>query len=409
MYKYLFIVLFSNLVILFIYSQFQESMEFNDGKGFDGQYYYEITQQIENNDNINSKSPFQYRVGTSYLVSFLFDDIKLGFIVINIFFSIALSLLIYLLANIFLNNYLSIIISIIYQLHWVSGIRYILFDPIGTDYIALFLIYLSLYIILKDFKYKYQLVLAISSFGVFFREIAMLPMFALFLIDLYKGEFTIIWKKIDLRIFSRLIELFIPYGFLALITFAVNDFEFFKDSDNNTIVNAIKWLYIKGIGQYVHSVFNVVGLFLVIPIAYRKQLKDLDSNYKVLYIFSILILFLAIIGGSDTERFIAWGLPIYSIIIVKLIIDNKMYKSYTFYFIVMLSVLTFRLFWITPNKMYDGNNFLPIFTFIANDFNFADLFAMHGEKKFTSVALMQYLIVSAITLFFIKIRNRNEN
>lgn len=409
MYKNLLIVLFSNLVILFIYSQFQESMEFNDGKGFDGQYYYEITEQIENIENINSKSPFQYRVGTSYLVAYLFDDIKLGFIVVNIIFSIALSLLIYLLTNIFLNNFLSIIISLIYQLHWLTGIRYILFDPIGTDYIALFLIYLSLYIILIDFKYKYQLVLAISTFGVFFREIAMLPIFALFLIDLNKGEFTVTWKKVDLKIFSRLIDLFIPFGFLALITFAINDFEFFKDSDNSSTVNAVKWLYMKGIGQYVHSIFNVVGLFIVFPIAFKKQIKDLDSKYKVLFIFAVLILFLAIIGGSDTERFIAWGLPIYSIIIAKLIIDNKMYKSNTFYFIVVVSILTFRLFWLTPNKMYDGNNFLPVFTFIANDFNFADLFAMHGEKKFTSVALMQYLIVSAITLFFIKIRKRNEN
>lgn len=407
MYKNLIIVLLANLLILILYSQFQKSLEVNDGKGYDGKYYYELTEQLQNNEKLDTKEPFKNRVGTPLLVSLMFDDIIFGFKFINILFSIALSLLIFLLANIFLNNYLAIAISVIYQLHWVSGIRYILFDPMGTDYIPLFLIYLSLYIILKNPKHKYSILILISSIGVIFREIAILPLIALLIYDIYNKEFTITWKKVDFKLFSRLFDLFIPIGVYALTLFFINDFEF--NSKHSTLENAVKWLYIKGIGQYLHSVFNVVGLFLVIPIVFRNQLKALDDKYKLLIITSILILLLSIIGGSDTERFIAWGLPLYSIIIVKLIVDNKFYRVYVFYIIALISILTFRLFWITPYELYGGNNFLPVFTFISNNFNFTDLFAMHGEKKFTSVALIQYIIISVVMLFLIKIRKKNEN
>lgn len=408
MFKSIIIVLLSTFAILFTYGLFQKSLKVNEGKGYDGVYYYQITEQFAKNEKITSYAPFIYRLGTPFLVSIIFEDYIFGFKAINLVFSVILSILIYLLASLYLENKIAILTAFFYQLHWISGVRYILFDPMGTDYIALTFIYLCLYMISKKINNYILWVTLISSIGVFFREIALIPMIIL-IYNRYKDN-NYKWSFINLKNIYLVILFIIPFSIYALINLS-EIFNIFltKTNDYNSITSAVRWIYIKGIGQFIHSFFNVYGLLLIIPFIFYNKLKEFKNQFELQYFTLIIIIILALIGGSDTERFIAWGLPIFLIITIKIIIETKYYKSRVFYYIMLTMILTYRLFWISPFDNFEGISKVPFLTPLSNEFHFADLFTMHGNKKFISFALFQYLFLSFVTIFLtFKWKNKED-
>jgi hypothetical protein len=402
MIKNIVIVLIITLTILFIYGIFQESLKVNGGKGYDGVHYYEITEQIANKEKISSYAPFIYRIGTPFLVSKFFDDYIFGFKTINLVFSVILSIIIYLLASIYLENKLAILTTIFYQLHWISGVRYILFDPMGTDYIALTLIYLSIYMILRKINNYTLWVILISSIGVFFREIALIPIIILIFNRLKEKNFK--WSYKDLKNAHLEFLLVIPVIIYVIINLSeVFNIFLTKTNDYNSITSAVRWIYVKGIGQFIHSFYNVFGLLLIIPIVFYFKLKEYKNQFELLYLTLVIITFLSLIGGSDTERFLAWGLPIFLIIITKIIVETEFYKSKVFYFIIITMILTYRLFWISPYDINADVSIIPILTPLSNEFNFVDLFSMHGNKKYIAFALFQYLLLSLFSIYISKI------
>lgn len=407
MFKSISIIIFANILILLIYSQFQYSLEHNDGKGFDGVYYFEIIEQIQNNEKISTKAPFVNRLGTPSIIAFFFDDIIFGFKVINIIFSILISILIYFISIIYLDNKISILLSIIYQLHWISGIRYILFDPTTIDYIPLFLIYLSLYFILISHKYQIIIVVILSSIGVLFREICLLPI----IIQLYKMysnnnyNYNFLFKK---QYIKKYFPLFIPF-LIYLTLLLIIEFNIIEKTNNyNSIASAVKWIYIKGLGQIIHSIYIVFGLLIIIPLIFYNKIIEYKNDFELLYFLIITIFILSLIGGADTERIMNWSLPVFLIIITKIIIVTEFYKNILFYFIILILFLTFRIFWISPYEI-KTNSIFPVLTYLSNDFNFIDLFAIHGSKKYTSIALFQYIFLSFVIILFYNLSKRKSN
>lgn len=391
MIKNLLILIVSSLLILIIYSNYQKTISINDNLGYDGIYYYEISEQIKDGHEIKSNAPFIYRIGTPFIAS-IFNDIKKSYLYINIIFSFINTVLIFILISNYLNIKQSLFLSILYNLHWIIGIRYTLFDPIGVDQIALSFLYCGIIILTKSFSLERKIyyILFISIFGVFFREIALIPSLVLLFIS-FKDN-----KKSILPILT---------GSLVYLTIILT---FTKTNDYNGIVAAIKWFYIKGLGANLLALFNVYGLLIILLFIDISKSIEILKTYKELSITLIVILTLSLIGGSDTERILSWSLPFFYIIIFKLLLSKNLIKNIYVILIFSSLILTYRFFNTIPFDVSNTNHTIPILSYISNDFNFADLFSYHGNKIYTSIQLVEYLVLSLILVYFLK-RNLNGN
>lgn len=383
--KNLSIVLILNILIFFIYSNFQSKISINDNLGYDGVFYVELANQFKNNEKLETNAPFLYRIGTPFLASF-FENIPQAFFYINIIFSILSSLLVFILLTQYLNYSYSIFLSILFQLHWVSGVRYILFDPIGVDYIALCFMFLGLILIKSSIKENLKIfyLIIISIFGVLFREIALIP--------------SIVYLFINLRNDKKsLIPFFFGIFSYILILLFVE-----KTNDYNSLIAALKWFYIKGIGTFTLSLFNVFGLLVIIPFIFIKLTKEFILSNKIISIPFFIIIILGLIGGSDTERILSWSLPLFYILIFRIVEEKNLISNKYMIFILISLLLTYRVFWIIPDDVEIQNHIYPLVTFMSNDFNFADLFAYHGDKIFTSIQLVEYILLSIILFILFK-------
>jgi len=391
MIKNLLILIVSSLLILIIYSNYQKTISINDNLGYDGIYYYEISEKIKDRHEIKSNAPFIYRIGTPFIAS-LFNDIKKSYLFINIIFSFLNTVLIFILISNYLNIKQSLFLSILYNLHWIIGIRYTLFDPIGVDQIALSFLYCGIIILTKSFSLERKIyyILFISIFGVFFREIALIPSLVLLFIS-FKDN-----KKSILPILT---------GSLVYLTIILT---FTKTNDYNGIVAAIKWFYIKGLGANLLALFNVYGLLIILLFIDISKSIEILKTYKELSITLIVILTLSLIGGSDTERILSWSLPFFYIIIFKLLLSKNLVKNIYVISIFLSLILTYRFFNTIPFDVSNTNHTIPILSYISNDFNFADLFSYHGNKIYTSIQLVEYLVLSLILVYLLK-RNLNGN
>ena len=391
MIKNLLILIVSSLLILIIYSNYQKTISINDNLGYDGIYYYEISEKIKDRHEIKSNAPFIYRIGTPFIAS-LFNDIKKSYLFINIIFSFLNTVLIFILISNYLNIKQSLFLSILYNLHWIIGIRYTLFDPIGVDQIALSFLYCGIIILTKSFSLERKIyyILFISIFGVFFREIALIPSLVLLFIS-FKDN-----KKSILPILT---------GSLVYLTIILT---FTKTNDYNGIVAAIKWFYIKGLGANLLALFNVYGLLIILLFIDISKSIEILKTYKELSITLIVILTLSLIGGSDTERILSWSLPFFYIIIFKLLLSKNLIKNIYVILIFSSLILTYRFFNTIPFDVSNTNHTIPILSYISNDFNFADLFSYHGNKIYTSIQLVEYLVLSLILVYLLK-RNLNGN
>lgn len=385
MLKNLSIVLILNILIFFIYSNFQSKISINDNLGYDGVFYVVLANQFKNNEKLETNAPFVYRIGTPFLAS-LFENIPQAFFYINIIFSILSSLLVFILLTQYLNYYYSIFLSILYQLHWVSGIRYILFDPIGVDYIALCFMFSGLILIKLSIKENLKIfyLIIISIFGVMFREITLIPSIVYLFIN-FRNE-----KKSIFPIFIGIVS------YILILLFVE------KTNDYNNLVAALKWFYIKGIGTFALSLFNVFGLLVIIPFMFIKTTKEFIISNKIISIPFFIIIILGLIGGSDTERILSWSLPLYYIIVFKIVEEKNLISNKYMVFILISLLLTYRVFWIIPDNVEIQNHVYPLITFMSNDFNFADLFAYHGDKIFTSIQLVEYILLSIILFILLK-------
>ena len=390
MIKNITIIIFFNVLIFLVYSNFQNKISINENLGYDGVYYYNMSEQFQDGETLKTNAPFVYRIATPYLAS-LFSNIKQSYFYINIIASIVSSILIYLIFIKYFEIKVSLILAIFSQLHWISGIRYVLFDPIGVDNLALCFLYLGILVLISEKNYNQKLILIclITFFGIFFREITLIPAMIL-LIQNYK------FKK------NSIIPLVVGVVIFILLQTFIS-----KTNDYNGLYSILKWAYAKNIGNYLLSIFNAFGLVIVLFFVFYKNLLTYLKMYSTTSIALFLIMILAYVGGSDTERFLSWALPFFFILTYKIIKDNNLLKNKYVIFTLLTLVLTYRIFWVIPADVENTNHVFPVLTYLSNDFNFADLLAFHGNKQYVNIQLIEYLVAAIILYFLISKKHKN--
>ena len=181
--KYILFAVLLSIITIAISNWVQPEISYNDGLGWDGVNYHQMSKQIVNDEQISTKAPFVYRIGVPYLVAKIYpENIKSGFLYLNWLFTILNSVLLALLLARFINRkWVIYLLVFFYITQWHGFLRFGSFYPVQVDPLAITLILASLLVLLKRgiSKLDVALISTLTIVGVLVREILVLPAFLL--------------------------------------------------------------------------------------------------------------------------------------------------------------------------------------------------------------------------------------
>jgi len=417
-----FLIITSVFIITSIASQlYQLHITLNGGRSFDGLYYYQVAEQISNGEKPSSEAPFVYRIGTPLMVAYFFkNDLLNGFKVINIIGNVFSVVLFALWLRLFLKDWrIRTLLVGLFITAWHGPIRFTYFDPVYTDPWLFVLLLIGL-IGIQKLKTKPNtgvvILLGLLSFvGVVFREMFLIIPIALAFTANPIPPFRVMATSLaDLRIFQVIkrpnYQFLFPLvlGILGIflvrsVVFQTNDYTFIK--------TAIDWLYDKQISTYVHAYFITYGLLIILPIySWRTTKKFLAENQHLL-IFLLGFMLIGWIGGSDTERFLYWAMPVVYLLIGFAIQKNKDLLNSPLLILLLLgcTICSQRLFWTVPDFPNNFKTPLPILSILSNKFQYLDLWSWFGERTLMLISLSEYLILSTLFLLWMYRRSLKAN
>jgi hypothetical protein len=395
---------------------YQHPISYNNGQSFDGVFYYRVAYQFSKGLEVSSEGPFVYRLGTPFLVALFFkNDLLFGFKAVNIVANLLATLLLTLWLRLYLNDWrIRTLLVMLFITQWHGPIRFTYYDPTYTDpclFVFLLIGLISIRRIKSNPTFLSIVYLGLISFvGVLFREIVLILPIALAFITnpLFR------WNEISNPLIGqKLIKLVkMPYspfifpllmgiaGFLLThrIASQYNDYSFLK--------TAFNWAYDKPFLTYLHAYFITFGPWIVLLVfSWRRSLQFL-REHQYLLVFLVGMMVIGWVGGSDTERFLYWAMPVVYLLIGLFIQENKdrLNSPWLILILVVSTIFSQRFFWTVPDF---PNNFptpTPILSILSNRFQYLDLWSFFAERSIQAISFLQYLLLSAVLLLWMKLR-----
>lgn len=378
--KYILFVIILSVITIAISHLVQPEISYNNGLGWDGVNYYQMAEQITNGEQISTKAPFVSRVGLPNLVAKVYpDNIKSGFLYLNWFFSILNSILLALLLARFINRkWVIYLLVFMYITQWHGYHRFGSFYPVQVDPLAISLILASLLVLLKRGITSLDIILlsVITLLGTFVREIVVIPS-VLIIAKAYfyykKSMFTELVQVNRLLLLLPLVIFLIVYVIVTLTVETTNSHKFYNA--------AADMLYTKPLFRFFHSWVVAYGAILILPALFYKQTIANLKQHKIMATYLAIIVVFSYIGGADTERIAYWGFPVVFILAAKVLDKIELTKANKnfLYGLLLIQVVSQRLFSIIPDFPSDCNSTTVLLTPIGNCFPYLNLFPAHSE------------------------------
>jgi hypothetical protein len=394
-------------------ANFQQPITENNGRGFDGVYYFEVAQQFSDGLVPRSDAPFVYRLGTPFLASLVFrENLFISFKVVNILANFLSALLLALWLRLYLHNFwIRIILVILFITQWHGPTRFVYFYPVNSD--AWLFVFLLLGLLgIHKFSNRLNstavtLLGSVSLVGAIFREVTLVVPIALLFSSNPLPRMGGDWRScLDLlmpRINRRLFCSLVPLLFGLLGVFAVHVIAS-QTNHYSFIRTTINWAYNKPLLSYVHAYFVSYGPIIIIPIFYWRQTIDFLLDNQFMFVYLLCFMVLAWVGGSDTERLLFWGMPVVYLLI-GMLIQEKMaiLKYHGFVGCLLLSqFVSQRIFWNIPDYPNRYPTPIPILTVLSSRFQYFDLWSYHGSHMIQTVSLLQYIFLSAFLIVWLR-------
>ena len=418
----------------------QSPIEFHEGKGWDGEAYYNMAEQFAQGVAIQDRAPFVYRPGLPWLVGQFFpNDLIHGFFLLNLGANfVSVLLLVFLLRPFIRNPWVILALLLAFMIPWISPIRYIHFYPCYTDCFGMTFTLAGLLVLtrmrrkdeMKKAGWLGMLILAvIVGFGVLFREyVFLLALVAPFVsnpLKINKEEpfFKSLFKALQTGVrnekaregvtlgvneivnmpnLKRInISSFLPLvvGIAGLLITRENVSGITNEFSFGYI--ATLWLLFKSIFSFLHSWAIVVGPIIVVLIYFWKEARATLLKHQGLWAFLILGSLLAYIGGADTERFVFWLFPVILILLGQLLEKHgSLFKNPVLWItIVVGQVLSWRLIANIP-QFEEGKEVNPVPLLGPYiDADSLQLFSHHAGIGFKFVSMVEYAVLIGILYF----------
>lgn len=320
------------------YFYFQPQIIAGNGCGWDGIEYSKIFNNIVSNSNIAVSFPFCNRIGTPFLASIIgIQDIFLSFKIVNTFFAILFSLVIYAISrSVGFNFYYSMFSFFLTVGLFFSPIRFIPFYPVYTDPAFLALLAISFLFLIK---HRFGLSFFFLFIAFPFREAAIYiaPVFLFFSFYLDGIKKNILYK--------------FAFAFIGIIITKVL-ISYYFNCNGSQIKTAIMWAY-KGLSDPQRFISFIAAISMTAaPMIYIKDIPNLSKIEKISILGFLISAALAFVGGSDSTRIFYSFFPIYFIAIISTIRA----KGYIFSFVSLLGYMVVNRF---GTKILEPLNYLP--------------------------------------------------
>jgi len=395
---------------------YQLHITYNNGQSFDGVYYDTVAYQLSVGMQPSSDAPFVYRLGTPFLVSLFYKDhLLFGFKVINIIANVLGVILLMVWLRLYLNDWrIRTLLVVLFITQWHGPVRFTYYDPTYTDP-WLFVFLLIGLIGMQKIKDRPGLIAVgllglVSFIGVIFREVVLIIPIALAFIsnplplwqDKPIAEPLAQVKRIIKKVYYPFLFPFV-LGIAALllvksIASQSNDYSFTKA--------ALDWAYDKPALTYLHAYFITYGPLLLLAVYSWRRVYDFLCQNQFMLVFLLGFMLLGWIGGSDTERFLYWAMPVVYLLIGIAIQENKSLLNNPWLILVLAAatVCSQRLFWTVPDYPNAFVTPLPILSILSNKFQYLDLWSWFAQRSIQVISLAEYLALSAILLVWLRLR-----
>jgi hypothetical protein len=418
--------------ICFVYKG-QQRITLNGGKGWDGIYYYKITEQIQAGTRlVVGELPFIKRLGTPFLISVYSNitgtnilDSALYINLTGVFITVIL-LLFWL--KLFINEFwIRGLLCFLFMMAWYAPLRYSFYIPLTSDaWGAVWFVggLLLLHIIRESYTNKnnkafiayifvYSLVIAI---GTFFREsngvLCILPFFILNPFKNLKfssGRINIsnciylLKKTLHTYLNRQTIFLFVPLIFIALTNILIGTLIKVDDRDGYSYFqNVLLCLFTKTLPEYLLGILIAFGPVLMIVPFFYSQFKSLLWENQELGALLIISLLFGLIGGTDTERILFMsGFPVILLLLgisMKGIFNSP--QRWWLYVLLILQTISFRFFWSLPDHtIKSGHTPIPFFGLMSDHVKYLYLYSHFSNNILSLLLLIEYFILFVATWY----------
>jgi len=316
---------------------------------WDAVQYYLVSSQIAAAQTPAAEAPYVYRLGMPWLVAQLWpNDAARGFFVINVLCAIALAPLLALWLRVGVER-LSMRLSMValFAAAWHGPIRYVHFNGGYVD--PPFLVFVILALGLLDMMrtntaaWQWPALTALTVVGTAVRETMLLLPVSAFLLD---NPFSDRWRLDVRRIEWRMLAPLAAGAAIVALTHAIVD----ADTTRSFVAAAMQWLR-KPLSAYLLGWFIAYGPVLALLIFDgRDVLRDLRDRQHLLAFLGMCAV-LAFFGGSDTERFLFWAMPV-----IYLLIGRACERRFAVIgsaaigaALLVVQALSARIFWTIPD------------------------------------------------------------
>ena len=382
---------------------------------WDARQYYLIASQIADGHTPAAEAPYVYRLGMPWMVAqFWPADPARGFFLLNVICGLLTAPLQALWLRTGVERFgVRLAVVALFASAWHGPVRYVHFNGGYVDPPFLVFVLLSLALLhamrTKPRGWMLAVFTVLTVAGTLVREtMILLPISALLMGTKGMGR--------NERLHFDWQQLVPIAGAAAAITFTHVVVE--ADTTRSFVAAAMQWIR-KPPTAYLLAWFTAYGPVLALLLFDgRRVIADLRDNLHLLCFLGLCAV-LAFMGGSDTERFVFWAMPVMYLLIGRAFErHHHVFKGATIgAALVVAQAISARVFWPIPDPQVDPAALTATASWSERLYAFADrvlvidhfhwnLWSSFGSAPFRAVRLAFYVLVTAAIVFLLRRRAR---
>ena len=379
----------------------QKPFPFHGREGWEGSNYLSMARQAAADSfPITEEAPTVYRLGAPMLAGwaqrFTGWDLIVCFRLVNGTANILTLALLVVWLRLFLEDWrVRVMLVLVFLLQWDAPVRWMYFFPPHTDPWMWTFVLAGLIAVercrTRPTPGRIALVTALTVVGVCFREIVLVLGLVLPFAGnpIHPGTLRERWRGLWPR-FVPLVAGLLAMAALRLAVRRVGAYGF--------AWTALHYLFTKPWPAYVLSWFSAFGPILWLAVLSARRGAAFLAGRQHLAVYLAAFAALAYMGGSDTERFLYWTMPVVYVLIGRALEDtaDPWPRGLLAGLTVLQLVAARAVFWPAippyPNLVPRA---LPILTPFGSDVPFDDLYTDTAPHLQTLVLLVEYLTLGA--------------
>ncbi len=382
---------------------------------WDAQQYYLIASQIAAGETPAAEAPYVYRLGMPWLVAQLWPaDPARGFFVVNLLCGLITAPLLALWLRTGVDRFaVRLAMVALFAAAWHGPVRYVHFNGgyVDPPFLIFVLLALALVHAMRTQPRAWMLaafaVLTIA--GTFVREtMILLPISALLMGS--KGGGPASPFRLDWMMAGPIAA--------GAVTIAVTHAMVDADTARSFVAAALQWIR-KPPSAYFLAWFTAYGPVLALLLFDGKRvIGDLKAQPHLLTFLGLCAV-LAFMGGSDTERFVFWAMPVVYLLVGRAFERHlPVLKGAAIGAgVVLAQAISARIFWPIPDPAMETAPLAETASWADRLYAFFDrvlvidhfhwnLWSSFGSAPFRAVRLTLYVIVTAAIVLVLRRRAR---